>query len=36
MLVKDIKSNPNNPRLIKDNKFKQLVKGPFDKFIKSL
>ena len=27
MNVKDIKPNPNNPRLIKDNKFKQLVKS---------
>ncbi len=27
MLITEIKSNPNNPRLIKDNKFKQLVKS---------
>jgi len=27
MLITDIKPNPNNPRLIKDNKFKQLVKS---------
>jgi len=27
MLINEIKSNPNNPRLIKDNKFKQLVKS---------
>jgi DNA modification methylase len=27
MLVSQIKTNPNNPRLIKDNKFKQLVKS---------
>jgi len=27
MLVSQIKPNPNNPRLIKDNKFKQLVKS---------
>jgi len=27
MLITQIKSNPNNPRLIKDNKFKQLVKS---------
>lgn len=27
MNVKDIKPNPNNPRIIKDNKFKQLVKS---------
>ena len=27
MLIQEIKSNPNNPRLIKDNKFKQLVKS---------
>jgi ParB-like chromosome segregation protein Spo0J len=27
MLIKEIKSNPNNPRLIKDHKFKQLVKS---------
>ena len=27
MLITKIKSNPNNPRLIKDNKFKQLVKS---------
>jgi len=27
MLISQIKSNPNNPRLIKDNKFKQLVKS---------
>ena len=27
MLIQEIKSNPNNPRLIKDHKFKQLVKS---------
>jgi ParB-like chromosome segregation protein Spo0J len=27
MLITEIKSNPNNPRLIKDHKFKQLVKS---------
>ena len=27
MLITQIKSNPNNPRLIKDHKFKQLVKS---------
>ena len=27
MLITKIKSNPNNPRLIKDHKFKQLVKS---------
>jgi len=27
MNVKEIKPNPNNPRIIKDNKFKQLVKS---------
>jgi site-specific DNA-methyltransferase (adenine-specific) len=27
MLINEIKSNPNNPRLIKDHKFKQLVKS---------
>lgn len=27
MKIQDIKPNPNNPRLIKDNKFKQLVKS---------
>jgi hypothetical protein len=27
MLIKEIKSNPNNPRIIKDHKFKQLVKS---------
>jgi hypothetical protein len=27
MLITQIKSNPNNPRIIKDNKFKQLVKS---------
>jgi hypothetical protein len=27
MLITDIKPNPNKPRLIKDNKFKQLVKS---------
>jgi DNA modification methylase len=27
MLITEIKSNPNNPRIIKDNKFKQLVKS---------
>ena len=27
MLISQIKPNPNNPRLIKDNKFKQLVKS---------
>ena len=27
MKIQDIKSNPNNPRIIKDNKFKQLVKS---------
>ena len=27
MLISQIKTNPNNPRLIKDNKFKQLVKS---------
>ena len=27
MLITQIKPNPNNPRLIKDNKFKQLVKS---------
>ena len=27
MLITEIKPNPNNPRLIKDNKFKQLVKS---------
>jgi hypothetical protein len=27
MLINEIKPNPNNPRLIKDNKFKQLVKS---------
>jgi ParB-like chromosome segregation protein Spo0J len=27
MNIKDIKPNPNNPRIIKDNKFKQLVKS---------
>lgn len=27
MLIKDIKPNPDNPRLIKDDKFKQLVKS---------
>ena len=27
MNINEIKSNPNNPRLIKDNKFKQLVKS---------
>jgi ParB-like chromosome segregation protein Spo0J len=27
MLINEIKSNPNNPRIIKDHKFKQLVKS---------
>ena len=27
MLINEIKPNPNNPRIIKDNKFKQLVKS---------
>lgn len=27
MLITEIKSNPNNPRIIKDHKFKQLVKS---------
>jgi len=27
MLITQIKPNPNNPRIIKDNKFKQLVKS---------
>jgi ParB-like chromosome segregation protein Spo0J len=27
MLINEIKPNPNNPRLIKDHKFKQLVKS---------
>ena len=27
MKIQEIKSNPNNPRLIKDHKFKQLVKS---------
>ena len=27
MLIQEIKSNPNNPRLIKDHKFNQLVKS---------
>ncbi len=27
MLIQEIKPNPNNPRLIKDHKFKQLVKS---------
>jgi len=27
MLITEIKSNPNNPRFIKDHKFKQLVKS---------
>lgn len=27
MRIQDIKPNPNNPRIIKDNKFKQLVKS---------
>lgn len=27
MLISQIKPNPNNPRIIKDNKFKQLVKS---------
>ena len=27
MLITEIKSNPNNPRLIKDHKFKQLIKS---------
>ena len=27
MLITEIKPNPNNPRIIKDNKFKQLVKS---------
>ena len=27
MLIQEIKSNPNNPRIIKDHKFKQLVKS---------
>ncbi len=27
MLLKDIKANPNNPRLIKDDKFHKLVKS---------
>ena len=27
MLIKDIKPNPNNPRIIKDDKFKKLVKS---------
>jgi len=27
MLITEIKSNPNNPRLIKDHKFKELVKS---------
>jgi ParB-like chromosome segregation protein Spo0J len=27
MLIQELKSNPNNPRLIKDHKFKQLVKS---------
>ena len=27
MLIKDIKSNPNNPRVIRDDKFKKLVKS---------
>ena len=27
MLIKEIKPNPNNPRIIKDHKFKQLVKS---------
>ena len=27
MRIQEIKSNPNNPRIIKDNKFKQLVKS---------
>ena len=27
MNINELKSNPNNPRLIKDNKFKQLVKS---------
>ena len=27
MNIKEIKPNPNNPRIIKDNKFKQLVKS---------
>ena len=30
MLITEIKSNPNNPRLIKDHKFKQLVKSIHD------
>lgn len=25
--LKDVKSNPNNPRLIKDDKFKKLVRS---------
>jgi ParB-like chromosome segregation protein Spo0J len=25
--INDIKSNPNNPRIIKDDKFKKLVKS---------
>ncbi len=27
MLIQEIKSNPNNPRIIKDHKFKQLIKS---------
>lgn len=27
MNIKDIKQNPNNPRIIKDDKFKKLVKS---------
>jgi ParB-like chromosome segregation protein Spo0J len=27
MLITEIKSNPNNPRIIKDHKFKQLIKS---------
>jgi ParB-like chromosome segregation protein Spo0J len=27
MNINEIKPNPNNPRIIKDNKFKQLVKS---------
>jgi len=28
--IKDIKSNPNNPRIIKDDKFKKLVQSIID------